>query len=57
MIKCIKVLDQIQILPFEHAYGARVVYDQSHLLLALDLIKGKKYSKAQTILQKVFGMA
>ena len=50
--QCIQVMDKIRILPFEHAYGARVVYEQSHLLLALEYLNGGKYTKALGVLKK-----
>lgn len=49
---CIKVLGNVQVLPFEHAYATRTVYEQAHILFALELINKKKYAKAQKILTK-----
>ena len=43
---CIKTLDAMQILPTEGSSIGKVVYEQAHLLLALDLIKNKKYGDA-----------
>jgi len=50
--ECIKVMDQIQILPFEHSYGARTVFEQAHLLLALEYIDNKKYREASELVER-----
>jgi tetratricopeptide (TPR) repeat protein len=43
---CIKILTDIQILPFEGSYESRLVYERAHLKLALEYIADRKYRKA-----------
>ncbi|MDN5200292.1 DUF5107 domain-containing protein [Fulvivirgaceae bacterium BMA10] len=49
--KCIKVLSDINILPFEGASESRGIYEQAHILLALQHIQKKKYKSAITVLE------
>jgi len=47
----IKVLKDIQILPFEHASESKKIYDEAHILTALNNIKSGKYDKAISLLK------
>ena len=49
--KCIESLKNIEVLPFEGASEGRVIYEQSHLLYALEMIEKRKYEEAMTILK------
>jgi predicted Zn-dependent protease len=49
---CIKILEGINILPFEGSSQGKVVFEQAYLLLAMDLIQNKKYAEAITKLEK-----
>ncbi len=44
--KTVEVLKDIHILPFEHASESKHIYNQAHILLALENIKSKNYKKA-----------
>ncbi|MBM1106854.1 DUF5107 domain-containing protein [Aurantibacter crassamenti] len=48
----IKVLKNIQVLPFEHASESRKIYERAHLSVAQKLIAGKKYKSAISILNE-----
>ncbi|RTE52223.1 DUF5107 domain-containing protein [Arenibacter aquaticus] len=49
--KTIEVLNNIQILPFEHASESKHIFTQAHILLALKNIEHKRYAKAITLLE------
>nr|WP_281503815.1 DUF5107 domain-containing protein [Arenibacter sp. F26102] len=49
--KTVEVLRDIQILPFEHASESKHIYNQAHILLALENIKTKNYKKAISLLE------
>ena len=48
----LKLLESMNILPFEGASEGKVVYDQACLFLSMDLIKDKKYSNALKMIDK-----
>ncbi len=48
----LKLLEGMNILPFEGASEGKVVYDQACLFLSMDLIKNRKYSKALAMIEK-----
>ncbi len=50
--KTIEVLDNINILPFEHASESKHIYTQAHILLALQNIEDKRYTKAIDLLER-----
>src|SRR5690606_21085205 len=49
--KTIEVLENISILPFEHASESKKIYSEAHILSALEHIKNKKYHKAIQLLE------
>jgi hypothetical protein len=49
---CIKILEGMVFLPNEGSSVGKVVYEQAYILLALDLMKNKKYKDALTKLDK-----
>nr|WP_246474216.1 DUF5107 domain-containing protein [Arenibacter arenosicollis] len=49
--KTIEVLKDINILPFEHASESKHIYNQAHILLALENIKSKNYKKAISLVE------
>ncbi len=50
--EAIKVLDRLQVLPFEGASASRRVYEQAHLNQAMALMKKQKYQQALDLLVK-----
>lgn len=48
----IKVMKNIQVLPYEHASESRKIYERAHLGVARELLAKKKYSAATSILEK-----
>ena len=48
----IKALEGMLILPFEGSSQGKVVYEQAYILLAMDLIKSRKYGEAMMKLEK-----
>lgn len=48
--KSISILKDIQVLPFEHASESRIIYENAHILYALENIQKEKYKKAKEIL-------
>jgi hypothetical protein len=48
----LKLLESMNILPFEGASDGKVVYDQACLFLAMDQIKDKKYTNAIRMIDK-----
>ncbi len=48
----LKLLEGMNILPFEGASEGKVVYDQACLFLSMDLIKDRKYSNALKMIEK-----
>lgn len=48
----LKVMKVVNILPFEHASEGRVLYETAHLMVAVELIKSKKYEKAIELLKE-----
>jgi Tfp pilus assembly protein PilF len=48
----LKLLESMNILPFEGASEGKVVYDQACLFLAMDQIKDKKYANAGKMIEK-----
>ncbi len=48
----LKVLENIQVLPYEHASESREIYEQAHLGVAKELLTKKKYKGAIAILEK-----
>ncbi|MFN8255042.1 MAG: DUF5107 domain-containing protein [Bacteroidales bacterium] len=48
----LKVLEKVQILPFEGSTQGKVIYEQAYLFLSIDLIVKKKYMEALTKLEK-----
>ena len=48
----LKLLESMNILPFEGASEGKVVYDQACLFLAMDQIKDKKYANALRMIDK-----
>ncbi|WP_171017381.1 DUF5107 domain-containing protein [Maribacter sp. ACAM166] len=42
----LKVLKNIQVLPFEHANNSRKIYERAHMSIAIAFIKKKSYEKA-----------
>ena len=48
----LKLLESMNILPFEGASEGKVVYDQACLFLSMDLIKEKKYANAIKMIDK-----
>ena len=48
----LKVLEKIQVLPYEHASESREIYTRAHLALATKKIAEKNYKAAITILKK-----
>ncbi|NNG09208.1 MAG: hypothetical protein HKM92_03485, partial [Arenibacter sp.] len=50
--KTIEVLNNINILPFEHASESKHIYTQAHILLALKNIEDKRYTKAIDLLER-----
>jgi predicted Zn-dependent protease len=49
---CIKTLENTQIIPFEGSVQGKYVYEQSYLLLAIDLMSDGKYKEAFDKLEK-----
>jgi hypothetical protein len=47
----IKVLKEIQILPFEHASESKKIFNEAHIFTALDNMKAGKYTKAISLLE------
>jgi len=50
--KVIPVLETIQVLPYEHASESRIIYERSHLGIALAALKKNNFYKAIAILIK-----
>ena len=50
--QCIKILNDIQLLPSEGAGASRIVYEKAHLKYALELIKKKKYKSSVKVLKE-----
>jgi len=50
--QCIKILNDIQLLPSEGAGASRIVYEEAHIKYALELIEKKKYSSSVKVLQE-----
>jgi tetratricopeptide (TPR) repeat protein len=48
----LKLLETMNILPFEGASEGKVVYDEACLFLAMEKIKGKKYNDALKMIEK-----
>jgi len=48
----LKVLDQIQILPYEHTSESREIYERAHMAVALAHYKKNQFIKAREILEK-----
>ena len=48
----LKLLEGMNILPFEGASEGKVVYDQACLFLSMDLIKSRKYANALKMIEK-----
>ena len=40
------VLDRLVVLPYENASEGRVLYERAHVMLATELIRGRKYEDA-----------
>jgi tetratricopeptide (TPR) repeat protein len=49
---CLKTLEKTHILPFEGSIQGKYVYEQAYILLAIDLIKNKRYKEALVKLEK-----
>ena len=50
--KCLSTLKGLNVLPFEGASEGRVIYQQAHMLVALDLIDKKDYEDAISTLKE-----
>ena len=50
--ECIKILNDIQLLPSEGAGESRKVYEEAHVKYALELIEKKKYKSSVKVLQE-----
>lgn len=50
--KCLKILSDINILPFEGASESRKIYEQAHISLSLQHINKRKYKSAITVLKE-----
>ena len=48
----IKILEGMNILPFEGASEGKIVYDQACLFLSLDLVSNKRYNEAIKMIEK-----
>lgn len=48
----LKVMKNIEVLPYEHASESRKIYERAHLGVARELLAKKKYSAAASILEK-----
>ena len=48
----LKIIQTINILPFEGASEGRSLYENAHLMVAVDLMKSKKYDKAMELLKE-----
>ena len=49
---CVDLLEQIRVLPSEHARGSRVVYERATLLAAVEKIRGGRYEQALEYIEK-----
>ncbi|ASO07266.1 DUF5107 domain-containing protein [Arenibacter algicola] len=49
--KTIEVLNDILILPFEHASESKKIYTNAHILMALDNMQSKNYKRAISLLE------
>ncbi len=50
--QCVKIMEDIDILPFEGANESRRVYEEAHLRLAMEYIDKKKYKTSVKILEE-----
>ncbi|WP_282160499.1 DUF5107 domain-containing protein [Ulvibacterium marinum] len=48
----LKVLDKIQILPYEHATESRSIYERAHMAVAMEQYKKNRFAKAKEVLEK-----
>ncbi len=48
----LKVLDKIQILPYEHATESRSIYERAHMAVAMEQYKKNRFTKAKEVLEK-----
>ncbi len=48
----LKVLEKIQILPYEHAQESRYIYERAHMAVALEHYKKGRFAKTKEVLEK-----
>ncbi|WP_422080495.1 DUF5107 domain-containing protein [Ulvibacterium sp.] len=48
----LKVLDKIQILPYEHARESRDIYERAHMAVAMEQYKKNRLTKVKEVLEK-----
>ncbi|MFD0796254.1 DUF5107 domain-containing protein [Maribacter chungangensis] len=48
----LRIFENIQILPFEHANQSRKIYERAHIGIAIDMMENKKFKEAVQILNR-----